>query len=314
MFSKPIAPHVIFVLASLLVKITSIERFLIAADMTAPPGASSFSTKRTDPMRYLILAALLLGCFQLGARADAFAACGEHLPFGTPTIQPGPNTDEVCHAGYAALVDQGALVPRWVAYHLTGAHTLGCNERQNNFHAEVDIPGIHRAKPSDYAKSGYDIGHQAPAADFAFDAAEMSDSFSLANMAPQKPGLNRFGWEEGEAFVRAWALAHGDLLIYVVPILKPGAETIGSDHVAVPAAFGKVVIDLNAGRAIAWEMPQMDIAKGDLAHWLVTIAQVEADAQIELPMPARIDKGAAPELWGADLSGWARVHKTACGK
>jgi endonuclease G, mitochondrial len=266
-------------------------------------------------MRFLILAAaLLLAFLQHGARADAFAACGEHLPFGTPTVQPGLNTAEICHAGYAALVDQDALVPRWVAYRLTGNHTLGCFARQNNFHPDEGLPATHRARPADYAKSGYDIGHQAPAADFAFDTGEMSDSFALSNMAPQLQGLNRQGWEFGEATVRAWAVQRGDLLIYVGPVLHGGEPTIGPDRVAVPSMFWKVVVDLGARKAVAWEMPQRNIAKGDLTPFLVSIDKVEADAQIELPMPAAIDKGAAPELWAADLSGWEKAHKAACGK
>jgi len=66
---------------------------------------------------------------------------------------------------------------------------------------------MHRASLSDYDHSGYDKDHMAPAVDFALDAAEKSDSFSMANMAPQLPGLNRAEWEHLEETVRAWAFA-----------------------------------------------------------------------------------------------------------
>jgi endonuclease G len=261
-----------------------------------------------------IIIALAVGFVGHVTQAQEVPSCAEHLPFGVPTVPAGLTTTLVCHAGYAALVDDEALVPRWVAYHLTGAHTLGCLERGNNFHADANLPAGHRARPADYAKSGFDIGHQAPAQDFGWDEGEMSDSFSLANMAPQLPGLNRQEWERGEETVRAWAVQRGDLLVYVGPVLHGAEPTIGPDHVAVPSAFWKVIVDVGAGKAVAWEMPQKDIPKGDLTPWLVTVAQVERDAGISLPLPAAVDPAAPPQLWPADIGAWSKAHKAACGR
>jgi hypothetical protein len=91
---------------------------------------------------------------------------------------------------------------------------------------EEELPPSYRASPRDYDKSGYDKGHQAPAEDFAWDADELSDSFSMANMAPQLPGLNRAEWEHLEETVRSWALVRGELLIFVGPVLPAKPETI----------------------------------------------------------------------------------------
>jgi endonuclease G len=91
-------------------------------------------------------------------------------------LHQSAHVSEVCHKGYAALVDDDALVPRWVAYRLTGAHSLGCRGRTNNFHADAELPKGHRAAPADYSHSGYDQGHQAPADDFAWDIGVMKDS------------------------------------------------------------------------------------------------------------------------------------------
>lgn len=157
-------------------------------------------------MGFRVLAAVAALLFAAApARAGSFEACAEHLPFGVPTLaQPGTTT-AVCHAGYAAMVDDERLVPRWVAYHLTAAHTLGCMHRTDNFHADEELPAAHRAEPADYRRSGYDRGHQAPAEDFAWSRVEMRDSFSMANMAPQLPRLNRAEWKRLEEMVRAWA-------------------------------------------------------------------------------------------------------------
>lgn len=270
-------------------------------------------------MRHFLIAALFAAataCLAVCAPASAadFDGCHEHLPYGAPTTAPNLHVTPICHQGYAALVDDDALVPRWVAYHLTGPHTLGCVERGNNFHPDEGLPAGHRARPADYAKTGYDIGHQAPAQDFGWDDDEMSDSFSLANMAPQLPGLNRMQWERLEESVRAWAWNRGDLLVYVGPVLHGGEPTIGPDHVAVPAAFWKVIVDTKTGEAIGFEMPQQSIPKGDLTPWQKSVADIQQDAQVFLPLPATATHAAAetPTLWPADLSGWHKAHSAAC--
>jgi endonuclease G len=149
-------------------------------------------------------------------------------------------TSQVCHPGYVAAVDGRAMVPRWVMYTLSGNVVSGCAKRRDNFHAEEQIAATRRASPADYDHSGYDKGHMAPAEDFALDPTEMSDSFSMANMAPQIPGLNRAEWEHLEETVRAWAFARGELIVFVGPVIRDHPQTIGADHVAVPSerSFG----------------------------------------------------------------------------
>jgi len=170
-----------------------------------------------------------------------------------------------------------------------------------------------QAEPTDYQGSGYDRGHQAPAEDFAWSPETMVDSFSMANMAPQLPGLNRAEWEHLEETVRAWALARGELIIYVGPIVPPHPKTIGANHVAVPTAFWKIIVDPNQAEALAFMMPQQDIKKGDLRPWQVSIDAVIQAAHINLPLPSGIDTTAIPKLWPASISGWRAEHKRSCG-
>jgi endonuclease G len=218
----------------------------------------------------------------------------------------------MCHRGYAALVDDDALIPRWVAYRLTAKHSLGCLERTNDFHADGGLPVAHRAQPSDYEHSGYDQGHQAPADDFAWDIGAMKDSFSMANMAPQLPGLNRAEWERLEETVRAWAWQRGDLIVYVGPIFKASKRAIGPDHVQVPSAFWKVIVAVETGEALAFEMPQRAIKKGDLRPWETTIVTIEKAIGIVLPLPANTNINKEPALWATDLNGWKAAKKKKC--
>jgi endonuclease G len=247
-----------------------------------------------------------------GLWAGPFDSCADNLPFGEPHLVKSAETTAICHVGYAVLHDDKFLVPRWVAYRLTGPHTLGCLARTNNFHADDNLPNGKRAMPDDYSGSGFDQGHQAPAQDFAWNIDRMKDSFSMANMTPQLPGLNRQGWERLEETVRVWATDRNALIVYVGPILLNPKRTIGADHVVVPTAFWKVVVDPATGDALAFIMPQHNVAKGKLDPWQVPISQVEQAAGIELPLPNNTDRKAEPQLWPANLVAWSQKHKDLC--
>lgn len=56
-----------------------------------------------------------------------------------------------------------------------------------------------------YARSGYDKGHLAPAADFAHSRDEMEITFDYVNCLPQTPNLNRGDWKRDETKVRRWS-------------------------------------------------------------------------------------------------------------
>lgn len=242
--------------------------------------------------------------------AGPYDACAEHLPWGTPTIFAPIHGSPVCHTGYAALVDSDALVPRWVSYRLTESRTLGCGARLQRFHVEQSIKG-RLAHPADYAGSGFDIGHMAPAEDFAWDKGDMNDSFSLANAAPQLPGLNRQEWERLEENVRGWAWERGEVIVYVGPVLGSN-QTVGRDKVAVPTAFWKIIVDAQRHQALAFQMPQRALAKGDLRPWQTSIGAIASHTAISFPLPPGIDTATIPPLWDDATPGWRVAHAATC--
>jgi len=132
------------------------------------------------------------------------------------------------------------------------------------------------AKPSDYAKSGYDKGHLCPAGDMACDSTAMSESFYMSNMSPQKPGFNRGIWKKLEEQVREWAVE--DDVIYVVtgPILSGNLATIGKDKIAVPKYYYKVILDYEEPefKGIGFVLPNKSSTK-PLTQYAVTIDSVE---------------------------------------
>ena len=231
-------------------------------------------------------------------------------PWGAPAAIDGHTVIPVCHEGYASGLDAETREPRWVTYELTAEHNLGCYPRAGlRFKIDPLAPAGAQGKPTDYAHSGFDLGHMAPNEDFAWSKARQRDTFSMANVNPQLPGLNRQGWERLEEDVRAWARQRGDLQIFVGPIYG-GTQTIGSNALAVPTAFFKVVMDRKTGEALGFIMPQQATPKGSPEPWRVPVAVIETRAKLTLPKPTNFRESS--EVWAADLAGWRRDHGAAC--
>jgi len=218
-----------------------------------------------------------------------------------PTVKA--ETVKTCYTAYVSLYDVKERVPRVVAYELTREHTLGCEPRATGFHA---VP--QSAKPSEYLGTGYDLGHMMSAEDAAWSKFTEYESFSMANVVPQVPGLNRQQWERLEETVRAWAWERGSVLVYVGPILSNKPKTIGKG-IAVPDAFFKIIVDKSTGEVLAFEMPQKDEAKGDLQPWFYNLAKIE----IETGLTFNLNRQAV-SMWPADLKGWRAEHRKACSK
>jgi endonuclease G len=79
--------------------------------------------------------------------------------------------------------------------------------RKDPFHSELALLqlGFDSVEIDDYKHSGYDRGHLAPSADFEWSEEANEATFTMANMVPQMPGLNKFAWKGLEEEVRKWA-------------------------------------------------------------------------------------------------------------
>jgi endonuclease G len=104
-----------------------------------------------------------------------------------------------------------------------------------------------------YARSGYDRGHQVPAADAKFTQEAMDETFFLSNMCPQVgEGFNRDYWAHFEDFGRRLTQKYASVRIITGPLYLPkldpvdnkwrvSYEVIGTPaNVAVPTHFFKV--------------------------------------------------------------------------
>lgn len=143
---------------------------------------------------------------------------------------------------YSVEFDTTLKIPRRVTWSLY-SDDIGSVKRISSmkFYSDDDIPGG-TAIPSDYANTGYDRGHMCPAADRSCSRRTMMATFSMANITPQVPALNRGAWKRIEDACRRYARG-GHPITIIADAIFWQADTlrIGRSRVAVPHAFVKTV-------------------------------------------------------------------------
>jgi len=175
-------------------------------------------------------------------------------------------------AGYCVEFVQ----PAWVGYRLRRNNLGGMAERASGFMRESRLGG-RDAEDRDFAGSGFDKGHLAPAADMAWSIRSMSESFSYANVSPQRPAFNRGIWKRLENQVRDWAalLPREDttgLLVWSGPLL--GDLDLRLGRLRIPEAFYKVIYHPQEARVAALLLPHAG-SRASLQGYLVSVDSVE---------------------------------------
>ncbi|KAF8423665.1 mitochondrial nuclease [Tirmania nivea] len=169
---------------------------------------------------------------------------------------PGPIVDMGNHSAFISGYDRRMRNPAWVAEHITAESLLVDNgDRKNSVFIEDEaVPERFRAKLKDYFRSGYDRGHQAPAADAKWSQSSMDETFLLTNMCPQVgTGFNRDYWAHFEDFCRRLVKHYPSVRIITGPLYLPQRtpegkwkveyEVVGNPpNIAVPTHFYKILI------------------------------------------------------------------------
>ncbi|WP_236015037.1 DNA/RNA non-specific endonuclease [Geomonas anaerohicana] len=231
------------------------------------------------PRSHLFQIVFLFFVSATAAFGGALEDCQEFTTYGVP----GQSGDLLCRKGFLLSHDAQKKTPLWVVERMTRERLQAKLKRSDNFRPDVDLPKGQRAELSDYRGSGYDRGHMAPAADMAWDEQAMSESFYLSNMVPQAgAGMNRGIWAELEGKVRRWVEQRGELFIYSGPIYPKGSvKTIGRNHVAVPSALYKVILDPARHEALALIMPNQALETEDMPRYLVPVREVERQTGLD---------------------------------
>ncbi len=194
-------------------------------------------------MRRLIALFALL----VAAPAGAETACPEHFAMGRePRVLRAAmlaETQALCFRAFAVLHSGVTRTGLYAAERLTAESVAQARAvpRRNAFHAERRLPREQRAELADYDHSGFDRGHLAPSGDMPDEEADR-ESFSLANMTPQAPSVNRGVWAGIEAAVLAEAARRGTLHV-VTGAAFAATELASVGNVLVPTHLWKAIYD-----------------------------------------------------------------------
>ncbi|KAF9290535.1 nuclease [Mortierella alpina] len=242
---------------------------------------------------------------------------------------PGPVADINAAQRFVSVYDRRTRNPHWSAEYLTKQNILAENSneetvRKDNFREDTTIPPQFRARLSTYTASGYDRGHQAPAADAKLNQAAMNETFLLSNMAPQVGiGFNRHYWANLEKFARELTNTFDHVFVITGPLYMPEAspsppsrktsvtyEVLYSDKsdvapISVPTHFYKVILvingDLNSPTSTnlgSFILPNAVISnKKPLTDFVTPLDKIEVSAGVVFF--DKIDRANAPGLCDA---------------
>lgn len=225
-----------------------------------------------QPVRYIL--SLILMMIYIPALAGQSLCPGKFINDETPNIY---YDEEICFTEFAVLYSYANKAPFISAQRLTAERVKAAGDisRRDSFHVEPLIPQAMRSATEDYEYSGYDQGHMTPAGDMPNSLAQ-HESFSMSNMTPQLPKLNRVSWRKIEASVRKLALQDDEVWVVTGAIF--GSKRIGNG-VSVPTLIYKAVRSRSVQRVFV----------GDNSTGVVTCLSIsDFSAQYSIdPFPVR---------------------------
>jgi len=188
-----------------------------------------------------------------------------------------PKTQELCYSSFALMHSGISRTPLWSAEHLSKEGLRHKTKRSNDFHPDDQLSTDERAELSDYARSGYDRGHLAPAADMG-DKQSQHECFTLANMVPQNSENNRGIWSAIEGATRHLTNQKGELYVITGPIFSGSPIKRIGGRVLVPSKLYKAIYDPSSGEGAAYlvsNTPSND-------YEVISISQLEQMAGVQL--------------------------------
>lgn len=237
------------------------------------------------------------------------SSCSAMVPYGMPSSKSVSQT--ICRTAYIVGYDGKSKIPNWVSYVADEKSVIGCQPRANEFYTDETLNESIQSKSSDYAKTGYDIGHMANASDMASTLQTETESFLMSNMTPQKPGVNRAVWKSIETAVRTWAISrHHKLVIISGSVYTSSSKKIGNG-VVVPDSIYKIIIDETTKEYLAFNVSQTNTPK-EIAQTQTTISAIEQLAGITIMVPAGLDKTRKSAIWDISYSAYQASKKQTC--
>ena len=196
---------------------------------------------------------------QAGPTTEEKQWVSDNCPLGAPKHKAGVDlglTRLIHRKGYVLEHSATDKIPLWVCERVTPSQVSGSLHRPKPepFASDPQLEKGRRAELSDYRRSGFDRGHQAPSGDQTVDRTLQKETYYLSNMCPQYGALNQKIWQQLEDQVRSLAVKSGTVYVVTGPMFYDEAEDnsktadgyvehqVIGNGVAIPTHFYKIVL------------------------------------------------------------------------
>ena len=209
----------------------------------------------------------------------------------------------VQHPFYSLSYSEQHEQAEWVAYSLSANQVVSTKYKRPYFVKDKSV-STKSAHYKNYKDSGYDKGHLCPAGDRKFSKKAHDATFLTSNVSPQNHQFNAGVWNRLEQKTRFWATKYGGIYIVTGGVLKSNLKSIGTEKVAVPEHFYKIILDYTKPevKAIAFLIPHEDSNKA-LYRFVTSIDTIEnltgIDFFPELPdeIENELEKSSSYKQW-----------------
>jgi len=114
-------------------------------------------------------------------------------------------------------------------------------KKRPSFHTEKSLERAYRVSPKSYTRTGYDRGHMANDASFDWSMESLNSTYSMVNIVPQDPKVNRYHWIKVERYARLVARKLGSLNVLNIIRYPNNPKHISRQHIAIPEGFYKIL-------------------------------------------------------------------------
>ena len=167
---------------------------------------------------------------------------------------------------FTICYDYEAKGAKFVSYTLDGTKVNSINiKKRSKFYTEKNLPNQYRSHNKDYTHSGYDRGHLANDASFDYDKKVVAKTYTMANIIPQVPNVNRKTWIKAEELERKVAVGLGMVNVLNGVVYSSNPPRIGKNKIAVPDGFWKMIYNdkENYKKCFYYENDLNAVVKGD---------------------------------------------------
>jgi endonuclease G, mitochondrial len=197
-------------------------------------------------------------------------------------LQPTSTTNQIIyHDNYTLSYNEKYEQAEWVAYFLKNENSKNIEFKRPYFIEDNKVT-TRSADWRNYKNSGYDKGHLCPAGDMKFSKSAYEETFLTSNISPQKHDFNSGIWNRLEQKVRYWTEKNGGLYVISGGILTDNLKTIGTEKVAVPNYFYKIIASQNNGKlkVIAFLLPHEN-SNQPLYKYVTSVDEIEKLTKID---------------------------------